>query len=266
MLKTSTSRLGSSLFSTEHNLTNLLSLKFTPLHQQSFFSTQSDSKDGFYQRLCNTPPRSLAFPRLPDKIADESTWWKRAILKATGYYSKEVQLIKASQNLYSAVKEQADNPSLHIAFDLTNGTFHPRYAFLCLHVWLVLVRLRPEGKDGKKLAQEFYDNFQEDVETRVRQAGVKVRISKQLTELEKMFYGSSFAYDRAAGLVKLKEGEKKEDLMVALHRNVYNEEEGKLAAAKVLEKYVMRELACISMTESSYIMDGNIRFSVFQDR
>ncbi len=52
--------------------------------------------------------------------------------------------------------------------------FATTYSLLCLHVWLTLVRLRVEGKDGKDLAQIMYDNFQEDVEIRVRAEGVKV--------------------------------------------------------------------------------------------
>ena len=52
--------------------------------------------------------------------------------------------------------------------------FATTYSMLCLHVWLALVRLRAEGKDGKDLAQMMYDNFQEDVEIRVRAEGVKV--------------------------------------------------------------------------------------------
>ena len=31
--------------------------------------------------------------------------------------------------------------------------FQHRHSMLCLHIWLLLVRLRPEGKDGKQLAQ-----------------------------------------------------------------------------------------------------------------
>lgn len=59
------------------------------------------------------------------------------------------------------------------AFDL-EYRFATTYSLLCLHVWLALVRLRAEGKDGKDLAQMMYDNFQEDVEIRVRGEGVKV--------------------------------------------------------------------------------------------
>ena len=74
--------------------------------------------------------------------------------------------------------------------------FQPLHSSLCLHIWLLLVRLRAEGKPGKQLAQMLYDDFQTDVEERARAAGVRVRLSKQLTELEKQFYGSSMAYDK----------------------------------------------------------------------
>ena len=45
---------------------------------------------------------------------------------------------------------------------------------LCLHIWMLLVRLRSEGKDGKDLAQMVYELFQDNVEARVRAEGVKV--------------------------------------------------------------------------------------------
>jgi hypothetical protein len=69
---------------------------------------------------------------------------------------------------------------------------------LCLHIWLLLVRLRAEGEDGKELAQMLYENFTDDVEMRVRAEGVKVRVGKWLAELERMFYGSSVAYDKVS--------------------------------------------------------------------
>ena len=52
--------------------------------------------------------------------------------------------------------------------------FAPTYSLLCLHVWLALVRLRAEGADGRDMAQMMYEDFQEDVERRVRAEGVKV--------------------------------------------------------------------------------------------
>ena len=57
--------------------------------------------------------------------------------------------------------------------------FADRYSILCIHMWLCLVRLRSEQKAGKQLAQVIYENFQEDVEMRVRAAGVKVHCTPQ---------------------------------------------------------------------------------------
>lgn len=61
------------------------------------------------------------------------------------------------------------------------GEFQQTHSSLCLHIWLLLVRLRVEGKEGKQLAQMLYDDFQTDVEDRARAAGVRVRLAKQLT-------------------------------------------------------------------------------------
>ena len=46
-----------------------------------------------------------------------------------------------------------------------------------------------------------YDDFQTDVEDRARAAGARVRLAKQLTELEKQFYGSRWALAESMGLV-----------------------------------------------------------------
>ena len=54
--------------------------------------------------------------------------------------------------------------------------FADQYNMLCIHMWMLLVRLRSEGKDGKDLAQMMYEAFQDNVEARVRGEGVKVGI------------------------------------------------------------------------------------------
>lgn len=133
--------------------------------------------------------------------------------------------------------------------------FQGKHAFLSLHVWLILRRLFPEGRDGKQLSQLMYDNFQDQVEHMVRSAGVQVRLQKHLTELEKQFYGSCTAYDKALG------DEPIEPLASALLRNVYLGDDGKLEAAKKLETYVLREIACLAKTPSHAVLQGLIRFS-----
>jgi cytochrome b pre-mRNA-processing protein 3 len=208
-------------------------------------------------------PRSLEFPRHPPEAApvENPGFLRSVILRLGGYYSRESRLMRGAEGLYAGVKEQADDPSLAAALRLPPG-FQPHHALLCLHVWLLLVRLRAEGKDGKALAQTLYDEFQEDVEARVRRAGIKVRLSKQLTELERQFYGSSMAYDAAMGVPGASTGGRApESLASALQRNVFEGDEAAAEAATGLERYCKREMACLAMTPSEAVLAGNLRFT-----
>ena len=81
---------------------------------------------------------------------------------------------KQGCQVHDCVLGTAHDESWPAAFDLDGEKYRDKYAILCLHMWMTLVRLRKEGKTGKSLTQLIYDNFQEDVEHRVRAAGVKV--------------------------------------------------------------------------------------------
>ena len=129
-------------------------------------------------------------------------------------------------------------------------TFATTHSLMSLHVWMLLVRLRPEGADGKDTAQALYENFSDDVEARVRAAGVRVRVSKWLAELEKQFYGGATAYDKAMGRRGGEEGgalpptagvaSSRAALADALLRNVYAGDEVNRGLAGAAADYVLR--------------------------
>ncbi|KAL4443490.1 hypothetical protein ABPG75_011227 [Micractinium tetrahymenae] len=219
-------------------------------HQSAGYST-----DEFKKVVQAASPRSLHFQRQPHEEVEAEAqrgFAVKALLTLGGYYSKESRHMRAAQRLYAAVTEQAVAPAFLQAVGIP-PEFQQAHSSLCLHIWMLLVRLRPEGKDGKQLAQMLYDDFQTDVEDRARKAGVRVRLQKTLTELEKQFYGSSMAYDKAmAG---------GEPLEKALLRNVYLLDEAKQADARLLARYVRRELACLAQTPSEAVMAGNLKFS-----
>ena len=89
-------------------------------------------------------------------------------LHGSHFHDAQAEVVAASSK--RAAKIYACCAALNLEYRFANT-----HAMLCLHVWLALVRLRAEGKDGKDLAQMMYENFQEDVELRVRAEGVKVR-------------------------------------------------------------------------------------------
>ncbi|KAK9846410.1 hypothetical protein WJX81_003307 [Elliptochloris bilobata] len=219
--------------------------------QQYSASTGFAAAPEFQTNVWKAEPCSLEHGR-PIETARDETMFKRMLLRLFGFYTRESRLLRGAKALHAAVQEQAENPALYEALGLERR-FANTHALLCLHVWMTLVRLRGEGRDGKDLAQMLYESFQDNVEHRVRAEGVKVRISKWLKDLEMMFYGSSLAYDKAL------QGEG--ELPEALLRNVYGNDPAAAPAARALARYVQRELSCLALTNSAAIMTGQLQFS-----
>ncbi len=140
-----------------------------------FCSKPSAFQASVRSNLFNAPPASLAFDRhhaQPKPEAEQSAL-RRAFLRLAGFYSRESSILRGGRGLYSAVTDHVDDPRFPTVFGLPHA-FATTHALLTLHVWLLLARLRQEGRDGKDLSQMLYDNFAEDVERRVRAEGVKV--------------------------------------------------------------------------------------------
>ncbi|KAI8105880.1 hypothetical protein M9434_000459 [Picochlorum sp. BPE23] len=201
-------------------------------------------------------PETLEYHGTPSvpTVPDDASIFKKAVLWMGGYYSKQSTYMRAAGELNVCIKEQSLNPALFQELEVPND-FQHTHALLCLHVWLIIKRLSLEGKPGKRISQIMYDNFQDDVEHMVREAGVQVRLQKHLTELEKQFYGSSAAYDKAL------DASSQETLAAALHRNVYQQDPAKKNASKKMETYVLRAMASLSKTPSDIVLKGQIRFS-----
>ena len=245
----------SSLYESSSTRENLLVGETASYASRMMSSTSSSSSSSKRLEALSSPPVSLEYKGSPaSSMAPEDVGvFRKALLWLGGYYSKQSTYMRAAKELHTCIKEQALNEQILNDFQVPND-FQHRHAMLCLHVWMVLKRLRSEGKPGKKISQIMYDDFQDDVEHMVRNAGVQVRLQKHLSELEKQFYGSCTAYDRALG------SDPPESLASALYRNVYQAQEGKKHASSLLERYVKRELACLSKTDSSVVLSGRIRF------
>ena len=237
-------------------------------------------------RLAASRPASLAVPPSPADPPSEpppdTGALRRALLTLGGFYSAESRAIRAAQAWHGAVVSAAAGPGATLARSagLDPARFADTHALLGLHLWLALVRLRAEGEPGKAVSQALYENFSDDVEARVRAAGVRVRVSKWLSELERMFYGAATAYDAAVGAIG-GGGESGKDggattapqplpggapnaqaaLAAALLRNVYAGDEARSADAGALARYALRELACLALTESGAVLAGRVRFS-----
>ena len=184
--------------------------------------------------------------------ANEKSLLSRLVLTLGGYYSKESQLIRGSNAILKMLLDHCDNSGIREALRLPDD-FRSRHAFICLHIWMIVRRLRRSGPDGKQVLQHFYDNFQHDVEMRVHGEGVRVRISKWLRELEDIFFGSAKAYDDAID-------KQTEDFADVLYRNVYGGK-GDYGYCHALARYTIREMVSLSMTDDESVLRGAIKFN-----
>ncbi|KAG5409476.1 hypothetical protein IGI04_005795, partial [Brassica rapa subsp. trilocularis] len=74
-------------------------------------------------------------------------------------------------------------------------TFKITYSLLVLHMWIVLRRLKEEGKEGVDLGQSVYEIYNHNVKVKVSKAGVNLLLLTWMKELERIFYGN--VYDGA---------------------------------------------------------------------
>ncbi|GFR53017.1 hypothetical protein Agub_g15709, partial [Astrephomene gubernaculifera] len=206
--------------------------------------------------LSNTLPVSLHYDRGEVPIPpDLDNPLGRAMLRVMGFESKKSKLLHAAQRLYEAVTEQVDSGVLQKSFQ-TGNVFWSTYVLLSLHVWLVIHRLRTSSHpDVRFFRQRFYNQFQQDVEFRVYAAGVQVGVVKWLKKLEEHFYETSFEFDKVLA------GESQERLADVILRKYFGGEERHRPNAELLERYVTRELHCLTLTDEEAVLRGHVRFS-----
>lgn len=211
----------------------------------------------------STPPLSLEKVRQPIKLpAALDTGIGKLLLTALGFYSRKSQLLHGSQALYGAVKDQCDERMVR-AFHLDPDVFFSTYTLLSLHVWMIVNRLSARtDSETRDFRQRFYNAFQNDVERRVHDAGVQVRVGKWLKQLEEIFYTSGIALDKVVNTDG--EGppsETKETATDVITRVYFGGDETKRTQAALLAKYVQRELRCLRLTDDEAIFRGDVEFS-----
>ena len=141
---------------------------------------------------------------------------------------------KRAQSLYEAAAMQARKPEFFIDFGVPD-TFDGRFEILCLHVWLVIHKLKGAGQD--KDAQAVFDAMFRTLDMTVREMGIgDLSVPRHMKRMMTGFNGRASAYQDALG--------DEVELMEALKRNVYGTLEGDIEDDKIraLADYV-REAA-----------------------
>ena len=124
----------------------------------------------------------------------------------------------AAQRLFEGVVQQSRNPAFYGAIGVPD-TLDGRFEMLCLHLFLVLRRLRQISTDkdrAGRLAQSLFDAAFANIDANLREMGVgDLSVGNKVKDMAAGFYGRVAAYDRALDVNQA------EALTEAVRRNVF---------------------------------------------
>uniref|UniRef100_A0A671W8V1 Ubiquinol-cytochrome c reductase complex assembly factor 1 n=1 Tax=Sparus aurata TaxID=8175 RepID=A0A671W8V1_SPAAU len=124
-----------------------------------------------------------------------------------------------------------------------------------LHVWMCLVRMRQEGREGKYMCTYIVHSMWEDVEQRSKIMGVDAIHRKEAMKLmTETFYAALFGYD---------EGLLSDDcvLAAALWRNLFNRECEDPRQLELMVEYVRKQMQFIdALNGEDLLLTGEVKW------
>lgn len=168
---------------------------------------------------------------------------------ATGFFGRKQVLKRSAQTIYDRCTEPALRPELYRLCGLED-TFQSWFLVVHLHMWMVMCRLKGEGRDGAVVYQQMVELFWHDSDHRMKMMGVNDSsvVKESTRELVDMFYGLTFAYD---------EGITSDDVVLAsaLWRNLFGKRRYDPAAVERLVEYVRREVYNLDAADSDLLLE-----------
>ena len=162
--------------------------------------------------------------------------------------------------LYGHAVAQARDPDFYAAGGVPD-TLDGRFDMVCLHVFLLLHRLKRDGTAGGELGQRLFDRMFADLEMNMRELGVSdYGIGHRMKAMAAAFYGRIAAYEE--GLAAGDAG-----LRPALARNLFGTAPAGEAQLAAIADYVRREAAGLDRQDAAALLAGEVAFGpapVFQ--
>jgi len=154
--------------------------------------------------------------------------------------------------LYGAIMAQARNPVFYRFYDVPD-TVNGRFEMIILHTVLLLCRLEAQDGAVRRLGQEVFDRFCNDMDANLREMGVgDVVVPRKMKAIGEAFYGRKRAYETAMAAPGLAA------LAAALARNVYGGPPG--AAAERLATYLQEARRMLAATDATVLEGGRVDF------
>ena len=159
-----------------------------------------------------------------------------------------------AERIYQSVLAASRQPELYVEFEIPDN-LDSRFDMLCLHISLVMLRLRQLPEDiHKPLNQDLFDRFFADMDFTLREMGVgDLGVGKRVRKMSEAFMGRLTAYDDA-----LAAGDA-EALCLAVARNLRRSETA-CAADTRMASYMMGKHQHLAQLPDASLQDGEVDF------
>ena len=157
----------------------------------------------------------------------------------------------AGEALYASAARQARQPGFYADFGVPD-TGEGRFELYCLHVSLILIRLKGEGAPAAETAQRLFDVFVRALDDALREMGVgDLSVGKKMRKLGAAFYGRAQSCE--AAILRLPD---RAPLEALLGRTAL--EDGGQDAAPALADYVVRAAEGLAAQPLEALLDGRV--------
>jgi cytochrome b pre-mRNA-processing protein 3 len=130
-------------------------------------------------------------------------------------FSRRSRRTATIEALYGAIVAQARRPVFYRDYGVPD-TVNGRFEMILLHAGLLLDRLSGEAGAIRKVGQDVFDRFCQDMDDTMRERGVSdLKVPREMKRVAEAFYGRQAAYRTALN------GADPQALTDALRRNVY---------------------------------------------
>ena len=160
---------------------------------------------------------------------------------------------RAGRALYARAVEQARTPALYAELGAPD-TVEGRFELYSLHVYLILERLKGQGRPAAETAQALFDAYVKSLDDALREMGVgDLAVGKKMRKLGEAFFGRVKSWEEA--LAALPDRGRLEALLT---RTVFADGEGRPAE---LGDYVLHQREALAAVPIDRLTAGEVEWA-----
>ncbi len=158
----------------------------------------------------------------------------------------------AGQSLYREAAGKARDPDLYLRAEAPD-TVEGRFELYMIHVILLAMRLRGEGRRAQETSQVMFDAFLRGLDDAMREMGVgDLSVGKKMRKLGEAFYGRAKGYAAAI--------DTPDELRALIARTLFAEAPDADRRAAPMAAYVARAHAALAVQPLDALLEGRATF------